>query len=131
MATMMICSAGSSLGVGFEFVTYPALDGVIPKSVRDADGWLITGSKFSVYENHSWIPPLEDFLRRAYAEAVPIVGICFGHQLMAQAPESETNANAISFLLRNFLIVLDNDLSAGTQILGEESCVALIAKSMI
>ena len=50
---------------------------------------------------------------------------------MAQAPESETNANAISFLLRNFLIVLDNDLSAGTQILGEESCVALIAKSMI
>ena len=50
---------------------------------------------------------------------------------MAQAPESETNANAISFLLRNFLIVLDNYLSAGTQILGEESCVALIAKSMI
>jgi GMP synthase-like glutamine amidotransferase len=72
-------------GRGFEFVTYPALDGVIPKSVRDADGWLITGSKFGVYENHSWIPPLEDFLRRAHAEAVPIVGICFGHQLMAQA----------------------------------------------
>ena len=72
-------------GRGFEFVTYPALDGVIPKSVRAADGWLITGSKFGVYENHSWIPPLEDFLRRAYAEAVPIVGICFGHQLIAQA----------------------------------------------
>ena len=70
-------------GRGFEFVTYPALDGVIPKSVRDADGWLITGSKFSVYENHSWIPPLEDFLRHAYAEAVPIVGICFDHKLMA------------------------------------------------
>ncbi len=72
-------------GRGFEFITYPVLDGVIPESVRDADGWLITGSKFGVYENHSWIPPLEDFLRRAYAEAVPVVGICFGHQIMAQA----------------------------------------------
>jgi GMP synthase-like glutamine amidotransferase len=46
---------------------------------------LITGSKFGVYENHSWIPTLEDFLRHAYAEAVPIVGICFGHKLMAYA----------------------------------------------
>ncbi len=72
-------------GRGFEFVTYPVLDGLNPKSVRDADGWLITGSKFGVYENHSWIPPLEDFLRRAYAEAVPMVGVCFGHQLIAQA----------------------------------------------
>ncbi|MEM9279902.1 MAG: type 1 glutamine amidotransferase, partial [Pseudomonadota bacterium] len=37
------------------------------------------------YENHAWIPPLEDFIRTAYAASVPIVGICFGHQIMAQA----------------------------------------------
>jgi GMP synthase-like glutamine amidotransferase len=65
-------------GRGFEFVTYPR----IFKSVRDAVGWLISGLKFGVYENHSWIPPLEDFLRHAYAEPVPIVRICFGHKLM-------------------------------------------------
>lgn len=72
-------------GHGFEFVTYPVLDGVLPDSVHDADGWLITGSRFGVYEGHDWIPPLEQFLNRAYAEAVPIVGICFGHQILAQA----------------------------------------------
>lgn len=72
-------------GRGFSFDTYPVLDGVFPDTVMDADGWLITGSKFGVYEDHDWIPPLEDFLRRAYAAAIPIVGVCFGHQILAQA----------------------------------------------
>ncbi len=72
-------------GRGFEFATYPALDGVLPESINDADGWLITGSKFGAYEGHDWIPPLEDFLRHAFAAGVPIVGVCFGHQILAQA----------------------------------------------
>jgi hypothetical protein len=29
--------------------------------------------------------PLEDFIRAAYAAHVPMVGICFGHQIIAQA----------------------------------------------
>jgi GMP synthase (glutamine-hydrolysing) len=53
--------------------------------VEDADGWLVTGSRFGAYEEHDWIPPLEDFLRAAYAKSIPIVGICFGHQVLAQA----------------------------------------------
>lgn len=72
-------------GNGFEFETYPVLDGVFPGSVEDADGWLVTGSRFGAYEDHDWIPPLEDFLRESYAREVPIVGICFGHQILAQA----------------------------------------------
>ena len=72
-------------GRGFEIDTYKVLDGVLPKSVDDAGGWLITGSKFGVYEDHDWIPPLEDFLREAYSREVPIVGVCFGHQILAQA----------------------------------------------
>ncbi|GGA20230.1 type 1 glutamine amidotransferase [Neptunicoccus cionae] len=72
-------------GRGLHFETYPVLDGILPDTIMDADGWLITGSKFGVYEDHDWIPPLEDFLRRAYAAAIPIVGVCFGHQILAQA----------------------------------------------
>ncbi|MFT5005503.1 MAG: GMP synthase-like glutamine amidotransferase, partial [Paracoccaceae bacterium] len=34
---------------------------------------------------HDWIPPLEDFLRAAFKAEIPIVGICFGHQILAQA----------------------------------------------
>lgn len=72
-------------GHGFTFQIYSVVDGIFPESVRDADGWLITGSRYGAYENHDWIPPLEDFLRAAYKTAVPIVGICFGHQILAQA----------------------------------------------
>jgi GMP synthase (glutamine-hydrolysing) len=72
-------------GRGFDFETFAVLDGVFPASVDDADGWLITGSRFGAYEDHDWIPPLEDFLRKAYSKSIPIVGICFGHQILAQA----------------------------------------------
>jgi len=46
---------------------------------------LITGSSAGVYDKLDWIPSLEDFVRAAYASRVPTVGVCFGHQLMAQA----------------------------------------------
>ncbi len=72
-------------GLGFTFETYPVLDGVLPAAVTDADGWLITGSRFGVYEDHDWIAPLEDFLRKTFAADMPIVGVCFGHQILAQA----------------------------------------------
>ncbi|MEV8466977.1 type 1 glutamine amidotransferase [Fluviibacterium sp. DFM31] len=72
-------------GQGFTFQTYRVLDGELPPSVQAADGWLITGSRHGVYDDLPWIVPLEDFLRAAYAAAVPIVGICFGHQILAQA----------------------------------------------
>jgi len=72
-------------GRDFEFQIYSVVDNVFPSDVHQADGWLITGSKHGAYEDHPWIPPLEAFLRAAYAANVPIVGICFGHQILAQA----------------------------------------------
>ena len=74
------------LGEGaFDYLHWPVLDGVFPDSVDDADAWLITGSRFGAYEDHDWIPPLEAFIRKVYASGKPMVGICFGHQVIAQA----------------------------------------------
>ena len=72
-------------GQGFSFQTWRVLEGDFPADIHAADGWLITGSRHGVYEDHAWIPPLEQFIRDAYAAHVPLVGICFGHQIVAQA----------------------------------------------
>lgn len=72
-------------GHGFTFRTWKVVEGELPASVTEADGWLITGSRHGVYEDHPWIPPLEAFIRDAFAARVPVVGICFGHQIVAQA----------------------------------------------
>ncbi len=72
-------------GRGFEFEAWACLEGEFPDSINDADGWLVTGSKFGAYEDLPWIEPLENFLREAYGASIPIVGICFGHQILAQA----------------------------------------------
>lgn len=52
---------------------------------RKLDAVLITGAAAGVYDGLDWIAPLEDFVRRAYANKTPMVGVCFGHQLVAQA----------------------------------------------
>ncbi|ARC35660.1 type 1 glutamine amidotransferase [Paracoccus yeei] len=72
-------------GRGFDFATWHVEAMEFPASVHEADGWLLTGSRHGTYEEHAFIPPLEDFIRRAYAAGVPLVGICFGHQIIAQA----------------------------------------------
>ncbi|HWV20692.1 MAG TPA: type 1 glutamine amidotransferase [Devosia sp.] len=49
------------------------------------EGIVITGSPAGVYEDHAWLPPLRSFIRRAYAAKTPMLGVCFGHQIMADA----------------------------------------------
>ena len=81
-------------GHGFTFRTWKVVEGEFPASVHDADGWLITGSRHGVYEDHAWIPPLEQFIRDSFAARVPVVGICFGHQIVAQAMGGKVERHA-------------------------------------
>ena len=72
-------------GNGFDFECWPVVDMVFPKDAGAADGWLITGSRFGVYEDHPWIAPLENLIRDIHARGAPMIGVCFGHQIIAQA----------------------------------------------
>jgi GMP synthase (glutamine-hydrolysing) len=71
-------------GEGFSFTTFNVVDDEWPEDHLTADGWLVTGSKHGAYEDHAFIPPLEEFIRAVNQSDRPMVGICFGHQIIAQ-----------------------------------------------
>jgi GMP synthase-like glutamine amidotransferase len=71
--------------VGVEVVAYSAETGQLPASLSECDGWLCSPSRRSVYDGEPWIAGVEELLRTVVVEDRPFVGICFGHQLLAQA----------------------------------------------
>ncbi|UCB55142.1 MAG: hypothetical protein JSW45_00955 [Thiotrichales bacterium] len=67
------------------FQTYHVTQQQYPQDINDCDVYLITGSKSSVYEDIDWINRLKQFVVDCYEREVKMVGICFGHQLIAHA----------------------------------------------
>jgi GMP synthase-like glutamine amidotransferase len=75
----------AAIGIDHEFPHYEVTLGQLPPAVAACDAYLITGSPVSVYDDLPWIPRLEHFVRQCYEAGKPLVGICFGHQVIAQA----------------------------------------------
>ena len=70
--------------------TYSVMDSHYPEHFDEVDGYVITGSKASVYDDVPWIHELIDFVQVLHAEKKKLVGICFGHQLVAHALGGKT-----------------------------------------
>lgn len=70
--------------LGLEAQTYDIAAGDLPPDVGRHDAYLITGAAAGVYDPLPWIPKLKTFLAAARGRA-KLVGICFGHQVMAEA----------------------------------------------
>lgn len=73
-----------------------------PQDVADYDAYLVTGSRAGVYEDHPWMAPLIGFLQRLRAERRPLAGVCFGHQVMAQAFGGVARKSAGGWVLGRF-----------------------------
>lgn len=71
------------LGEGFDFETFDVRSGDLPDPAA-FDAAIITGSSAGVYEAYGWIAGLLDWIRAARGRT-RLVGVCFGHQAMAQA----------------------------------------------
>ena len=67
------------------FRVYKVFAGEWPDSPAACDAYLITGARDSVFDDTDWIYQLSAFVRQLYVEERKVVGICFGHQLIAHA----------------------------------------------
>ena len=81
----MLITLINSEGQNFEFKTFNILDSVFPENHSVCDGWIVTGSPHGVYEDHSWIPTVSQLINDIFNANMPMFGVCFGHQLIAQA----------------------------------------------
>lgn len=72
------------LGPDYRYSYYDVRTGQLPEQVGGHDAYLITGSAAGVYDGDPWIESLKRFIQQSSGQ-VPMVGICFGHQIMAEA----------------------------------------------
>lgn len=70
---------------GWSFPIYPVKDNVFPEGLNACDGYVITGSPASVHDGHRWIGRLKNFVIEAHKARKPLIGACFGHQVIAEA----------------------------------------------
>jgi GMP synthase-like glutamine amidotransferase len=69
----------------FTWAIYDVEQGELPNNIDDCDAYLISGSHHGVYDHLPWIAPLQEFIRQLFIAQKKTIGICFGHQLVAQA----------------------------------------------
>ena len=111
-------------GHDIELVRYDLDLGRFPDSATECDGWLCGPSRSSAYDDLPWRADAEELLRRIVATERPYVGICFGHQLLAQALGAtvERAADGWQVGVRDYEIV-DHEAWMGTPV----SAISLIA----
>lgn len=75
-------------------IEYRVTQGEYPAALHACDAYLITGSPQGVYDQEPWIATLADFIRRSYTAGQKLVGICFGHQLLAHTLGGHTEKSS-------------------------------------
>ena len=70
---------------GLDLTPFWVCDGHFPDNAADYDAYLCSGSRFSVYDDEEWVRRLKAFVGGVQVAGKRFVGICFGHQMLAEA----------------------------------------------
>lgn len=85
MFERMFDNAAAKQKIQLTYKVYNVHHGELPQQPNLNELYLITGSNNSAYDTHPWILSLHDWIRNAAAQKTLLVGVCFGHQAIAQA----------------------------------------------
>ena len=83
----------------WQVTTFEVTENDFPASLAGFDGLLIGGSPASVNDENHWIERLSDLIQSAFAAGIPMMGVCFGHQAIAQALGGKVGPNPGPFIL--------------------------------
>ena len=86
----MFISLFQSVEPFLEFETYDVILREFPNNLQDNDVYLISGSRYGVNDGDNWIDDLEKFVLELQHRKHPLIGICFGHQMIAKALGGKT-----------------------------------------
>ena len=69
----------------FDITVLNTVAGELPGEPTDWDGVVVTGSPAMVSDREPWSEDAAEWLARVVDKAVPLLGVCYGHQLLAHA----------------------------------------------
>ncbi len=87
----MVTKLFDAVDESVEFDVFDCQQGEYPNDIDAYDFYITTGSKVSVYDDLDWIEPLVKFVKLLDAKKKKLIGICFGHQIIALALGAKVN----------------------------------------
>ena len=92
-----------------KFDIYYVSEYEFPEEIESYDGYLLTGSPVSVHDNFDWIKMLSEFIGKANKKNKPIVGVCFGHQLIAKYFGGIIDHNEKGWMIGSFSLEIEKN----------------------
>jgi len=90
----MVKQLFAEAGYTFSYEVFDVRDDMFPTDTGTFDGWVITGSKFNTCENRPWMVRLRQLIVEISTTGKPMIGICFGHQIIAEALGGSVGINS-------------------------------------
>lgn len=75
----------ASIGVEASYTIYQTWQGELPATIHADELYLVPGSLDSDYDDKPWILSLVHWIQQAYTSGAKLMGVCFGHQVIARA----------------------------------------------
>lgn len=97
----------SQVAPEWEFTFYDVCNGHFPASADECEVYVCTGSKFSVYDDEPWIARLKEFVKEIHDSGKKYIGVCFGHQMLAEALGGTVQKSAVGWCVgvHNFQVL--------------------------